>query len=92
MNLMLISDEQEVLLWAVNGTISDIRTEIGHTDNQAMREDLHKRKTFLPYSCSAGMPSVRTAGSGMSGQTLKAIAIGMRLGRASDGHYPGRIR
>ncbi len=71
MNLMLISDEQEVLLWAVNGTISDIRTEIGHTDNQAMREDLHKRKTFLPYSCSAGMPSVRTAGSGMSWADVK---------------------
>lgn len=47
MNLMLISEEQEVLLWAINGTISDLRTEIGHTDNQAMREDLQKRKEIL---------------------------------------------
>lgn len=47
MRLMLVPQEQEVLLWAVKGTISDLGTEIGHTDNQAMREDLQKRKKIL---------------------------------------------
>lgn len=47
MNLMLAPQEHEVLLWAVKGTISDLGTEIGHTDNQAMREDLQKRKEIL---------------------------------------------
>jgi hypothetical protein len=47
MDLMLAPQEQEVLLWAVKGTISDLGTEIGHTDNQAMREDLQKRKEIL---------------------------------------------
>ena len=47
MDLKLVPQEQEVLLWAVNGTISDLGTEIGHTDNQAMREDLQKRKEIL---------------------------------------------
>lgn len=40
MHLMLEPQEQEVLLWAVKGTISDLGTEIGHTDSQPMREDL----------------------------------------------------
>lgn len=47
MHLMLAPQEHEVLLWAVKGTISDLGTEIGHTDNQAMREDLQKRKEIL---------------------------------------------
>ena len=47
MDLMLVPQEQEVLLWAVKGTISDLGTEIGHTDNQAMREDLQKRREIL---------------------------------------------
>jgi hypothetical protein len=29
------------------GVISDLGTEIGHIDNQAMREDLQKRKEIL---------------------------------------------
>jgi hypothetical protein len=33
MNLMLEPQQEEVLLWAVEGAISDLRTEIGHTDN-----------------------------------------------------------
>jgi len=47
MHLMLIPQEHEVLLWGVKGVISDLGTEIGHTDNQAMREDLQKRKEIL---------------------------------------------
>ncbi len=47
MHLMLVPQEQEVLLWAVKGTIADLGTEIGHTDNQVMREDLRRRKEIL---------------------------------------------
>lgn len=47
MDLLLVPQEQEVLLWAVEGALSDLRTEIGHTDNQAMRKDLHERKGIL---------------------------------------------
>ncbi|WHZ25578.1 MAG: hypothetical protein OJF51_000373 [Nitrospira sp.] len=31
----------------MKGTISDRGTEIGHTNNQAMREDLQKRKEIV---------------------------------------------
>lgn len=47
MQLMLIQQEQEVLLWAVKGAISDLGTEIGHTDTHAMRQDLRNRKEIL---------------------------------------------
>lgn len=47
MHLILAPQEHEILLWAVKGAISDLGTEIGHTDNQAMREDLQKRKEIL---------------------------------------------
>ena len=47
MDLLLVPEEQEVLLWAVKGTLSDLRTEIGHTDNQIMRKDLQNRKEIL---------------------------------------------
>ena len=47
MHLMLEPQEQEVLLWAVQAALSDLRTEIGHTDNQSMREDLQMRKEIL---------------------------------------------
>lgn len=47
MQLTLTLQEQEVLLGAVTSAISDIGTEIGHTDNQAMRQDLQKRKKVL---------------------------------------------
>jgi len=47
MQLELVSQEQEVLLWAIKDTISDLGTEIRHTDNQAMRQDLQKRKEIL---------------------------------------------
>lgn len=47
MHLALGPQDREVLLWAVKGAISDLGTEIGHTDNQAMREDLQTRKKIL---------------------------------------------
>jgi hypothetical protein len=47
MELTLAPQEQEVLSWAVQSAISDLGTEIGHTDNQAMRQDLQERKRVL---------------------------------------------
>jgi hypothetical protein len=47
MQLMLAPSEQEVLSWAVESAISDLGTEIGHTDNQTMRQDLQTRKEVL---------------------------------------------
>jgi hypothetical protein len=47
MQLMLAPSEQEVLSWAVESAISDLGTEIGHTDNQTMRQDLQTRKGVL---------------------------------------------
>jgi hypothetical protein len=47
MQLTLDSKEQEVLSWAVKSAISDLGTEIGHTDNQAMRHGLQERKGVL---------------------------------------------
>ncbi len=47
MQLTLQPQEQEVLSRAVESAISDLGTEIGHTDNQAMRHDLQERKGIL---------------------------------------------
>ena len=47
MQLTLTPQEQEVLSGAVKSAISDLGTEIGHTDNQAMRQDLQERKAIL---------------------------------------------
>lgn len=47
MQLTLAPREQEVLAWAVTSVISDLGTEIGHTDNRAMRQDLQERKEVL---------------------------------------------
>lgn len=47
MQLTLAPQEQVVLSWAVESAISDLGTEIGHTDNQAMRQDLQERKGIL---------------------------------------------
>ncbi|GKS63244.1 hypothetical protein YTPLAS72_12330 [Nitrospira sp.] len=47
MQLSLIPEEHEVLLWAVKTAMSDLQTEIGHTDTQAMREGLKRRKETL---------------------------------------------
>ena len=47
MQLLLEPKEQEILSWAVKNMISDLGTEIGHTENQEMREDLKERKEVL---------------------------------------------
>ncbi|MDH5193198.1 MAG: hypothetical protein OEW32_05880 [Nitrospira sp.] len=47
MQLTLTPEEQEVLSGAVKSAISDVGTEVGHTDNQAMRQGLQKRKKVL---------------------------------------------
>jgi len=47
MQLLLTPEEHEVLLWAVKTVMSDLQTEIGHTDTQAMREGLQQRKKIL---------------------------------------------
>jgi hypothetical protein len=47
MQLTLTPQEQEVLSGAVKSAISDLGTEVGHTDNQAMRQDLQKKKGVL---------------------------------------------
>lgn len=45
--LTLPSQEQEVLSGAIKSAISDLGTEMGHTDNQAMRQDLQQSKKVL---------------------------------------------
>lgn len=47
MQLTLTPQEQEVLSGAVKSAISDFGTEVSHTDNQAMRQGLQKRKKVL---------------------------------------------
>jgi hypothetical protein len=47
MQLTLTPEEQEVLAGAVKSAISDVGTEVGHTDNQAMRQSLQKNKKVL---------------------------------------------
>lgn len=47
MQLTLTHQEQEILSGAVKSAISDLGTEVGHTDNQAMRVDLQQRKKVL---------------------------------------------
>jgi hypothetical protein len=41
------AEESEIFSWAVKTAISDLGTEIGHTDSVAMRQDLHERKRVL---------------------------------------------
>jgi hypothetical protein len=47
MQLTLGPHEQDVLSAAVQSAISDLGTEIGHTDKQVLREDLRNRKAVL---------------------------------------------
>jgi hypothetical protein len=47
MQLTLTPQEQEILSGAVKSAISDLGTEVGHTDNQVMRQELQKRKQVL---------------------------------------------
>jgi hypothetical protein len=41
------ADESEILSWAVKTAISDLGTELRHTDALAMRQDLHVRKRIF---------------------------------------------
>lgn len=59
MHLMLEPQEQEVLLWAVKGTISDLGTEIGHTDSQHAGRFAKAKGNSLSDSCSARISDVR---------------------------------
>ena len=47
MQLTLTPQEQAVLLEAVTSAISEVGTEVGHTDNQAMRQGLQQNKKVL---------------------------------------------
>ena len=38
------AEDSEILSWAVKAAISDLGTEIRHTDHLAMRKTLHDRK------------------------------------------------
>ena len=57
MQLTLTPQEHEVLLGAIESVISDIGTEVGHTDNQAMRQDLHERKSCWQFLTGSKLPS-----------------------------------
>ena len=41
------ADESEILSWAVKTAISDLGSELSHTDALAMRQDLHARKRIF---------------------------------------------
>lgn len=45
--LSLEPNEQDILIWALQGTVSDLGGEIADTENQEFREDLKQRKTVL---------------------------------------------
>ncbi len=45
--LSLEPDEQDILIWALQGAVSDLGAEIADTENQEFREDLKERKAVL---------------------------------------------
>ena len=45
--LSLEPNEQDILIWALQSTVSDLGAEIVDTENQEFREDLKQRKTVL---------------------------------------------
>ena len=47
MQLVLQPKEQEVLVWALQSTVSDLGSEIADTEKQEFREDLKERKAVL---------------------------------------------
>jgi hypothetical protein len=47
MQLSLEPNEQEILIWALQGAVSDLGTEIADTESQEFREDLKERKVVL---------------------------------------------
>jgi hypothetical protein len=47
-NLVVLQPkEQEVLVWALQSTVSDLGSEIAGTEKQEFREDLKERKAVL---------------------------------------------
>ena len=47
MQLMLDTKQQEILAWVLTDTLSSLGTEIRHTDNHDMQEDLKARRSML---------------------------------------------
>jgi hypothetical protein len=47
MQLTLEPQEQEILLWALKSTLSELGAEIAGTENQEVRDDLKERKRTL---------------------------------------------
>lgn len=47
MQLTLTPDEARELRDVLTSTLSDLRTEIGHTDSQDFRDRLHERERLL---------------------------------------------
>lgn len=46
-HLSLGLNERDILIWALQSTVSDLGAEIADTENQEFREDLKHRKTVL---------------------------------------------
>ncbi len=46
-HLLLELNEQDILIWALQSTVSDLGAEIADTENQEFREDLKHRKVVL---------------------------------------------
>ena len=68
MQLTLTPQEQEILLWAVKTAMSDLQTEIGHTDKQAMRQGLQQSKKVL----SAILDRLKALSEGVSSPDARA--------------------
>lgn len=47
--LSLDPNERDILLWALQGTVSDLGAEIADTENQEFRDDLKERKAVLQH-------------------------------------------
>ena len=47
MDLKLEPKEQGILVWALKSTVSDLGTEIPHTDDRDLHKDLKDRKATL---------------------------------------------
>lgn len=47
MQVSLEPKEQEILIWAIESTVSDLGAEIADTERQEFRTDLKERKAVL---------------------------------------------
>ena len=47
MDVTLEPKEHAILVWALQSTVSDLGTEIPHTDNRDLHNDLKERKATL---------------------------------------------